>query len=171
MRSGFRKFPLIAACVLYFAGSHAGARLDDSASPRGVIRGPQMLSEYGHPIDQYMPGLPAPQRAIVDFGRVEYRLATAAFVGRSARIYFVIPALVPGLRTPRGLRVAWRGEGRFAAGSGHPGDKVLVWSGIVQEAQMQETLALRFEFELPELLPQSARGISLESYFEIEVSP
>ena len=163
---------VLAAMAAAFSGAaFAGVRLDDSASPRALVQSPQMVSEYGYPLNQYVPGVPAAQRGIVDFGRIEYRLATAPYVGRSARIYFVIPPVVNALRSPQGLQVSWRSEGNFASGSGRPGDKVQVWSGVVRDAYMSEAIALRMEFALRELLPQAAKGISLECYFEIEVGP
>lgn len=149
----------------------AGTRLDDSASPRALVQAPQMVSEYGYPLNQYVPGVPAAQRGVVEFGRIEYRLATAPYVGRNARIYFVIPPVVSGLRSPQGLQVSWRSEGHFASGSGRPGDKIQVWSGVVRDAYMSEALALRMEFALREMLPQASGGISLECFFEIEVGP
>ena len=107
----------------------------------------------------------------MDFGRIEYRLATAPYVGRHARIYFVIPPVVSGLRSPQGLLVSWRSEGNFASGSGRPGDKVQVWSGLVREAYMSEAIALRMDFALRDMLAQASKGISLECFFEIEVGP
>ena len=164
---------LILICGLAICGqdASAGVRLDDSASPRSIVQSPKVLSEYGHPIHEVVPGVPAAQRAIVDFGRIEYRLATAPYVGRHARIYFVIPPLVPGLRSPQGMQVTWRSEGAFASGTGRAGDKVQVWSGVVREPLMSQALSMRQEFVLRELLPQAANGISVECYFEIEVGP
>ena len=162
-------FALVACMASVFA--NAAVRLDDSASPRAFVQAPPMVSEFGYPLNQYRPGAPAPQRGIVDFPHIEYRLTTAPFMGRNSRIYFVIPQLIAGLRSPQGLVVSWRSEGRFSAGSGRPGDKVLVWSGVVREAVMSEVLTLRAEYTLSELLPESAKGISVEYYFEIEATP
>ena len=163
----------VLALVAALGGSAAlaGTRLDDSASPRALVQAPNMVSEYGYPVNQYVPGAPVAQRGIVDFGRIEYRLATAPYVGRHARIYFVIPPSVIGLRSPQGLQVSWRSEGNFASGSGRPGDKVQVWSGWVRDAFMSEAIALRMEFALREMNVQASKGISLECFFEIEVGP
>jgi len=147
----------------------APQRLDDSASPRATVQSPHMVSEHGYPLNLYVPGAPPAQRAIVDFGRIEYRLATAQYIGKNARIYLVVPPLIPGLKSPQGLLVSWRSEGSFAPGSGRPGERVLVWSGPVRQTFMNEALALRMEFVLRELLPQAQKGIAVECYFEIEV--
>lgn len=165
-------FPVLAlVAALGCNTAWAGVRLDDSASPRALVQSPNMVSEYGYPVNQYVPGAPVAQRGIVDFGRIEYRLATAPYVGRHARIYFVIPPLVSGLRSPQGLLVSWRSEGNFASGSGRPGDKVQVWSGLVRDAYMSEAIALRMDFALRDMLAQASKGISLECFFEIEVGP
>ena len=167
--SGARWWWMAVVLMLFGCDASARERLDDSASPRAVVQSPRVVSEYGYPLGRHVPGVPAPQRALVDFGRVEYRLATGPYLGRHARIYFVIPPLVLGLRSPQGLQVTWRSEGNFAAGTGRPGDRVLVWSGVVREPFMHEAISLRMEYSLRELLPQAGRGISVECYFEIEV--
>lgn len=104
-------FPVLAlVAALGCNTAWARVRLDDSASPRALVQSPNMVSEYGYPVNQYVPGALVAQRGIVDFGRIEYRLATAPYVGRHARIYFVIPPVVSGLRSPQGLLVSWRSE-------------------------------------------------------------
>lgn len=159
------------AAIFCVTGFAAMERLDDAASPRAIVQSPNMASEHGYPLNQFVPGAPAAQRGIVDFGRIEYRLATSRYVGKNARIYFVVPSSIVGLKSPQGLLVSWRSEGSFASGSGRPGERVLVWSGTVRQAIMSEALSLRMEFELRELLPQAQKGIAVECYFEIETGP
>ena len=163
---------LLALCLAFGAapGFARVERLDDSASPRSQVTSPPMLSEQGQPLDRYIPGPPATV-GVVKFGRVEYKLATARFVGKQARIYYVIPAAIAGLRSPAGLRVEWRGNGIFADGAARPGQRTLVWSGIVREAYMSEGLDLTMRIELRELQLRQGAGLAFESYFEIEVSP
>ena len=109
--------PAMFALIAWLMASTASAqvaRLDDSASPRAQVqadfRQAQMLDA---------------QTLLLPFGRVEYRLATAPYVGRRARIYYVIPLAVAGLRSPSGLQVQWRGA-LFQSGMGRPGDRVVV---------------------------------------------
>jgi hypothetical protein len=154
----------------FVVASAAAVRLDDSLSPRPVVAAPQVLSEHGRPLDDML-GSSRPQYGISRFGRVEYWLATAPYVGKRARIYFVVPALVPGLRTPAALRMSWRGSGLFADGSARGGERRLVWSGQVRDKVMRESLDLTMEVKLSELMPQAPRALSVESYFEIEVAP
>ena len=68
--------------------------LDDSASPRSRV-------------DARLEDSPLQQRSgpivHVRFGRIDYRLATAAYMGRRARIFYVLPPVINGLLSPAGL--------------------------------------------------------------------
>jgi hypothetical protein len=145
-------------------------RLDDSASPRAVVQSRQVLSERGLPLDR-PDGGPPPVFGIVHFGRVEYRLATAAYVGRRARIHYVVPPLIPGLRSPTGLRVEWRTQGLFSNGTARAGERVLVWTGMVREPFMTEAFDLTLQVRLSELALRANAPLAFESYFEIETLP
>lgn len=138
----------------------AVSRLDDSASPRPQVRG-DFANAQG--MDGNMVVLP--------FGRIEYRLATAPHVGRRARIFYVIPPAIVGLRSPAGLQVQWRAGGVFASGTGRPGDRVQVWTGVVQAPWMNETFDLTLRIDPRELRLPSGTALSFESIFEIETFP
>jgi hypothetical protein len=143
-------------------------RLDDSASPRGRVTSSPMMSEQGLPLDQNALA-PATTVGVVKFSRIEYKLATAKFVGKQARIYYVIPPFISGLRKPSGLRVDWRGGNVFANGSAQPGERFLVWTGVVSNAYMIDGLDLTMRIDLRELQTRKGVGLAFESYFEIEV--
>ncbi|WP_312807357.1 hypothetical protein [Comamonas sp.] len=152
---------LLAMAGAWGQSAHAQpTRLDDSSSPRAQIhadfRNAQMLD---------------PHTISLPFGRVEYRLATAAYMGRQARIYYVIPLAVAGLRSPVGMQVQWRSSGLFQGGMGRPGDRVLVWTGTVRAPWITESFDLQLRLDQRQL--QIGRGGSLrfESYFEIETQP
>lgn len=140
-------------------------RLDDSASPRGRVPAVVALDETGRPLD----ASPNAERAQLRFGRIEYRLATAAYVGKQVRISYVVPAMVPGLRSPQALRVEWRGQPPLASGSGRPGDRVPVWTGRVSEPWTQVALDLTAWVELRELTLRGNEPFGFECYFDIEV--
>ena len=136
------------------------ARLDDSASPRAEVQ-----ADFGHatPVDGHTVRVP--------FGRVEYRLATMPYIGKRARIYYVVPPQIPGLTTPGGLTVQWRASGRFAPGQAQPGMRAPVWTGVVQGPWLQESLDLDLLIDLRMLRLPGNAPLSFESYFEIEVLP
>lgn len=154
-------------CLMVCSGYASAERLDDSASPRAQVKAPLVLADTGGLLVDSI----GATRAILKFGRVDYKLATAPYVGRDARIYYVIPAVIPGLRMPTALSVEWQGSGLFASGVAHPGERVQVWSGRVGEEWINEGLDLTMRVDLRELdLPQGA-NFGFESYFEIEVLP
>lgn len=136
------------------------ARLDDSASPRTHVS-----SDFSQA--RGMDG----RMVVHSLGRIEYRLATAPFLGLQSRIFYVIPSLIPGLRSPAGMQIGWQGSGAFASGSGRPGDRVPVWSGVVQSAWMTEILDLTLRIDPYELRLPPGSALSFESYFEIETLP
>ncbi len=140
-------------------------RLDDSTSPSAQVRAPTDDS----PI--VAPGAGASPIARIAFGRVHYRLATAPYVGRQARIYYVLPMAVPGLLSPAGLQVSWRTNGLFASGSGRPGDRVPVWNGVVRDAWMTEALDLVWQLDVRQVRLSRGMPLGFEAYFEIETLP
>ena len=156
-------------CLTYFfvtaalsVVAHAGVaeRVDDSLSPIGSVD-PVMVTPNVSTFDER-----DATHVEVQFGWVEYRLNTAKYVGKSARIYYVVPAAVTNLRSPQGLRVDWRGRRGFANGTARAGERVLVWSGTVSTARIEDALDLRMSLTLAEV----QGPIRFESYFEIEVN-
>ncbi len=162
--SSFRTHCLAAVLAIASAwgqGAHAQAiRLDDSSSPRAQInadfRNAQMLDN---------------QTISLPFGHVEYRLATAAYVGKQARIYYVIPLAVAGMRSPTGMQLQWRSSGLFQGGMGRPGDRVLVWTGVVRTPWITESFDLQLRIDRRELQMGQGGNLRFESYFEIETQP
>ncbi|MBB6576051.1 hypothetical protein HNP33_000099 [Comamonas odontotermitis] len=154
------KLALAACTIAWVATAHAQiARLDDSASPRAQVQADFRQAQM---IDA--------QTLLLPFGRVEYRLATAPYVGRRARIYYVIPLAVAGLRSPSGLQVQWRGA-LFQSGMGRPGDRVLVWNGEVRAPWITDTFDLQLRIDPRQLQLGRGGSLSFESYFEIEIQP
>jgi|GEM_PF-316298 len=149
------------AAPAWSAPGHAlVARLDDSTSPRPHV---QVDTRHARVIDGGVLELP--------FGRVEYRLATAPYLGQRARIFHVIPLSVAGMLSPAGLQVQWRGNGSFTAGAGRPGDRIQVWNGLVQTPWMIETLDLNLRIDPRQFRLSRGSALSFESFFEIETLP
>jgi len=109
--------------------------------------------------------------ATLSFGRINYRLATAKYVGKRARIYLVIPQATNVVSTPAALKLEWRGTRAFASGAGHPGDRVLVWQGVVAGFWLDEDVELTMHIDLRHLHSSARATAGIESYFEIEVTP
>ena len=140
------------------------ARLDDSASARSVVEARSVTSETGMPLADST----SPEYVRSNFGWVQYRLATAAYKGKMAKIYYVIPLVIEGLQQSSALTVTWKTKGQFAEGEGHAGDRKLVWSGTVTEDWMETEFDLQMQAELAQLRLPEGKGFGFESYFEIE---
>ncbi len=162
-------FWCVMAWMLVFSSSVQAQteRLDDSTSPRSRVEAPLVLSNTGG----LLADSPDATQAILKFGRVDYRLATAAYVGKQARIYHVIPATIAGLMASSAARLEWRGNGLFSDGFAHPGDRVLVWSGKVADVWMNEALDLTLFVDLDAVRLSRGESFGFESWFEIEVLP
>lgn len=136
------------------------ARLDDSASPRA-----QVQTDFGRaqPVDAHTVRLA--------LGRVDYRLATAPYVGRRARIFYVVPAQIAGLRSPGALTVQWGAGALLGAGQAQAGMRVPVWTGVVRGPWLQDAIELTLLIDTRALQLPGRMPLSFESYFEIEVLP
>ncbi len=161
----------VAVCMglLLFAASATAqtVRLDDSTSPRSRVAPQTTLTDEGRPLANSL----EPNTATVNYGRVEYRLATSQYVGRKASIYLVVPPFVPGLKAPAGLRVVWRGNGLFSSGTARPSERRLVWAGVMTGPFMQEALDLSLELNLRDIQLPSNANSGFEMYFEMELKP
>lgn len=156
------------------AVSHVQAqvyRLDDSSSPRSRVTPQWVAGPDGRALRDANPQLPPPISASVKFGRIDYRLATQAFIGKKARIYYVVPANIEGLRSASALRINWRAGNAFSAGGASPGERALVWTGTISQAWIIEALDVTMQVNLREVrLPPNGQ-LGFESFFEIEVLP
>lgn len=158
------KAAALLAMLVLAAPAALGApkRLDDRGSPRSVVN---VESRWVHAGD----GLSAEQlnAMVATVPNLEFRLDTSAYVGKRARIYLVIPELVQGLRGPNGMRVEWTTRGQFMAGAALPGQRTLVYDGLIQRPSMQESLDLSVYLDARYL----ERGLRFDPAFEIDVAP
>ena len=96
---------------------------------------------------------------------VELRLDTAAVQGRRARVFLVLPLDIGGLRSPNGLRMEWKGRGRFLDGSAIPGQRTLLFEGDINAPVLQGFLDITLHLD--------ARDVTLpftcEPVYEIEL--
>ena len=167
--------PLFACVALLLAATPAASaveRLDDSASRQyAVLPQRTVLTSANASGVAFGDGASQATGATLSFGRINYRLATARYVGKRARIYLAIPLATNVVTTPAALKLEWRGTRAFASGSGHPGDRVLVWQGVVASAWLDEDVELTLHVDLRHLQNSARATAGFESYFEIEASP
>lgn len=158
----------IASAWLYSAGGSAQAqvfRLDDSASPQTRITPQAVLDETGRPLAHAV----EPQRAVLRFGRVLYRLDTRAHVGRTARLFFVrAPQALP----QAGITLHWRTADGRQRGSLQAGERALVWAGTVEQATAEMTLDLDLNIDLQAWQPLGGpAALRWDTHFELERAP
>lgn len=147
--------------------AYAFERLDDSASPRSNVEAPLVLGNDGQLLSESVTAT----TAIFKFGRVDYRLATSAYIGKSVRIYYVIPDAIHGLVSPSGIMVEWQGSQQLSAGSAHAGERKVVWSGTIAQAWFEDSMELQWTVQLDQVRLADNQPFGFEAYFEIEVLP
>ena len=157
---GLRPLLLAACAALALPALALPERLDDSSSPRSQVSAPL----------QWAAGTGDTSLATAHT-RIEYRLATARYTGKSARVYFVIPALVPGVVNPSALQLEWRGQGLLGQGRARLGERVLVWTGTVPGPWLADMLDLRLQLDTRAVKLLRGMDFGFEPYFEIEVMP
>ncbi|MBK8324079.1 MAG: hypothetical protein IPL06_15435 [Betaproteobacteria bacterium] len=144
-------------------GMATPVRLDDSASPRSRFDVKPRWAHAGEVGDN-------PERMnamLAQVPNLEVRLNTAKYVGKTARIWMVVPDFVPGVRSPNGLRVEWRTRGTLFGGSALPGTRTVVYDGVIRQAFVTDFLDLTLHLDARYL----ERGVRFEPTFEIDVAP
>jgi len=164
---------LIPALVAMLCAPELSAQrvqLDDSLSPIDTLA-VELAWEPGtvqRAMNELMAGVPnagPPLTGRID--SVDVRLDTSAFVGRSARIYLTLPAIVPGLGSPGDLTLNWDATQPFIGGAVRPGQSTLVFEGLV------EAVVTRAQFSFALRLDRGADTdtFDLEPFYELEVLP
>ena len=93
--------------------------------------------------------------------RVQVRLNTAAWIGKSVRIYMALPAQPHG-----NVLAAWQTQSNVLLnGQLNAGQRGLVWSGVVPSALIEDTMVVNVQTD-GRLL---AAAQALRFYFEVDV--
>ncbi len=141
----------------------AGEILDDSASPRQQF---ELRLSWAR-IDPFSDDIAAVNRVIGHVDDVEVRLDTSAYVGRRARIFLMLPDLISGLDSTEGVTLRWRARGDFLAGHTTPGQRALLFEGVIEDEVTSDVLSYTLELDARHL----TGVLRLEPVFEIEVEP
>jgi hypothetical protein len=92
--------------------------------------------------------------------QVQVRLNLAPWVGRTGRIFMVLPEQSMGP-----IRASWPAHGRFSAGSLSSGQRALIHAGPITSPIMEGLLVLKLEVDGTRL--QSVQRLSF--HFEIDL--
>jgi hypothetical protein len=154
---------LVVALAAVPAFAAAPVRLDDAASPRSRFDvKPRWLYREE--------GLSDPARLnamVAEVPHFEVRLNTARYVGKSGRVYLVVPDFVSGLRGATGFRAEWRARGPLLSGSAIPGARALVYDGKIATPVLADILDLTLQIDARFV----DAGLRFEPRFEIEIDP
>lgn len=78
--------------------------------------------------------------AIIGRSQVNVKLATAPWLGKTGRIYMVLPADSTG-----SVRIKWRTHGLMLDGELVAGGRTLVYSGTIRERRMEDVFDVQIE--------------------------
>ncbi len=131
-RTHARRFTQLALASLLFAGGAQANtyRLDDTGThtvPPNVQMQWRPLSSRGGA----EPGMEA-------WLRVNIRIATAAWAGRSGRVYMVLPRDESST-----VEAVWTTQGRLLPGRLSSGERALVYAGALPAATLEDQIHLR----------------------------
>lgn len=116
-----------------------------------------------HPTADTDPELANAISAQTDFTELRLPIPPAV-VGKSVRIFLVLPAATQGAGGRNGLEVEWKTQGVFRAGSARPGDRVLFFEGRTSEPLLRDLIAYTFRIDAR----HSTGAIRFEPEYEIE---
>jgi hypothetical protein len=68
-------------------------------------------------------------------------------VGQQVRIYVTIPISVQGIDDTTGLDVEWKTQGTLRPGRARPGDRLLLFQGVVKDALLRGFIAYTFNID------------------------
>jgi hypothetical protein len=155
---------VIILAVMFCTDCAGQTRLDDAASPRARVDvTPTWLeTDSDEASDDEVNTL------IANVPSVEYRLNTATFLGKNARIYLALPQSVTGLKSVGGIRAEWRTRSNlFLSGSVLPGARALVFTGKVTGA----LTTVVFDYVISIDSRAMLRPLEFRPHFEIEITP
>ena len=151
------------ACVLFATSLNAQIveQLDDSASPVQRVVAKVSWARDKSELDMTPEEL---NTLIASMDDVEVRLDTTRFEGKAARIFLRLPARIRGLRGVDGVRMEWTTEGVFENGSVVPGDRAIIFDGVVGSPLMTDIFDIRLHIDARAVL----HGLNFDPIYEIE---
>jgi hypothetical protein len=160
-----RHLAALLSCVCWTIASAAGAeRLSDSLSPvqRAQVNG----AWEGVGFD---PGDPRDGTVIARTGPMQVRLAIPSRYTeppQRVRIFLVVPLTIAGLQSAESFEVSWASGGQFLSGRARPGQRALLFEGLIEQAVLSDTM----DFSIRADAGQMVGAIEYETIFEIEAN-
>ena len=130
------KFILAASVLLGISiSSHAAEVLDDSQSPKK-----QFNVRFEWEKKENLSSLSKDEYFLLKahIPDVEVRLNTSSYIGKKARIYLALPMQIDGFNGSQGFSLAWKTTGIFASGVTSPGNRALIFEGVIGSPLLTE---------------------------------
>jgi len=78
---------------------------------------------------------------------IEVRLDTAAYEGRRARIYLALARQIEGLISTESFLLSWKTDRQFYPGSVRPGNRTLLFDGVIESPVLVEIFTFTLEVD------------------------
>ncbi len=98
--------------------------------------------------------------AIIGRTRVQVRLATMPWLGKSGKIYMVLPT-----ESNASVKIEWRSHGLLLDGQLVPGGRALVYDGTIRSPRMEDVMDVKIEADGTRV----SQTQQLRFHFEIDV--
>lgn len=155
----------VALAVVLWGGATAGYSAERVRSEFFPQRHLVLEGQWQNP--GFTADIDADSRVIAGASDIELRLfIPPAFTSppQQAQIFMLIPAQIPGLDVGGGLEVTWVTRGRLLNGTARPGDRVLIFEGVVGEPVLSDFLNLTITIDARKMVG----AVRFDPLFEIE---
>ena len=140
---------IIMVCLLTFGllggipvGTQCAEILDDSLTPRKQY---SVQFKWAHRDNTI--GLTQADFFLMEstVSGVEVRLDTSAYEGQQARIYIRLPRQIDGFTSTEHFLLSWKTDRLFYQGSVRPGNRTLLFDGVIPSPVMVEVFTISLE--------------------------
>ncbi|HYA38812.1 MAG TPA: hypothetical protein VEI74_11150 [Candidatus Methylomirabilis sp.] len=88
----------------------------------------------------------------------------AEYIGKNVQIFLIMPPQIPGVIGPAGMEVEWRTQGVFLPGKARPGERVLLFQGVIRQSPLRDLIAYTFRVDAR----YNNGQIRFDPFYEIE---
>jgi hypothetical protein len=155
----------IALATILCAGTTVGYPAERVPSEFFPQRHLALQGQWANP--RFTGDIDADSRVVAVYNDIELRLfIPPAFASppQQAQIFMTMPVQIPGLDVGGGLEFSWVTRGRFLNGTARPGDRVLIFEGLVSEPVLTDFLNLVITIDARRMLG----AVRFDPLFEIE---
>jgi len=155
---------LIAACTLGAAQASLAQEANRLAATYSTGRLLYAQGEWETPLRR---GVVPNSMVIAHIAPLELRLAIpAGYLSppRTVRVYIALPITAIGLAGPGSLELAWQTGGRFIAGRVVPGQRALLYEGLVETPELTDQMRFTVRVDAADVIDR----LQFEPVYEIE---